>query len=310
MLGLGRNGRSRAGGPAVGLCWGPRLALAVVEGARDGGWRLRAIHSDTLPDEPEAQVRALARWVSRERLRRCPTVLTLPPGSYTLTQMERPAVPADELAAAARWRMRDLLDYPLEEAVTAVFEVPGQGRAGRPPLVYVVAARAQPLREMAERVRAAGLNLWKIDVAELALRNLVETAETGPETVAGLYLMPERGMLQITRGDLLYLSRSLDYGLDALAGDNRAAIHERVALELQRTMDYYDSHFGAAPVKRLLVMPGGEPAAALAEAVGASLGLKARVWRPDQAAESAANEFPTDALLALGGALNSPGGRA
>jgi MSHA biogenesis protein MshI len=99
-----------------------------------------------------------------------------------------------------------------------VFEVPNQGRAGRPPLVYVVAARAQPLREMVERVRAAGLNLWKIDVAELALRNLVETAETGPETVAGLYLMPERGMLQITRGDLLYLSRSLDYGLDAWPG--------------------------------------------------------------------------------------------
>ncbi|OOG26777.1 hypothetical protein B1C78_04530 [Thioalkalivibrio denitrificans] len=291
----------------MGLCWGSRLALTAVDGL-DGEWRLRASHSDAVADDGDAQVRTLSRWVSRARLRRCPAVLTLPPGSYTLTQMERPSVPAEELAAAVRWRLRDVLDYPLEEAVTDVFEVPGQGRAGRPPLVYAVAARADPLRDMVGRAKAAGLQPWKIGIAELALRNLTERAETGPETVAGVYLMPDRGLVQITRGDQLFLSRGLDYGLDTLAGaQDPAGLHERVALELQRTMDYYDSHFGAAPVKRLLVMPGGETVGALADALGSSLGLAARVW---QVPGAESQDLESDALLALGGALGAPGGRA
>ena len=308
MQGFGgevRIGRAR---PAVGLCWGAQLAFSVVD-VRDGRWRLRASHSEALADDPEVRTRALSRWVSRERLRRCPTVLTLAPGTYHLTKMERPAVPPEELAAAVRWRVREALDYPLEEAVTDVFEVPAQGGAGRPPLVYVVAARAAPLREMVALARAAGLRPWKIDVAELALRNLVEWDEAGAETVAAVYLMPDRGIIQITRGDVLYLSRNLEYGLEALA---RADLHERVALELQRTMDYYDSHFGAAPVKHLLVMPGGEVASRLAESVGGSLGLAARVWEagPHMPEGARSPELTSDALLALGGALNPPGGHA
>jgi MSHA biogenesis protein MshI len=304
LWGGGRIGR----GPAVGLCCGSQLALSAAD-LHDGRWRLRASHSETVADDPDVRKRALSRWVSRERLRRCPAVLTLAPGTYHLTKMERPPVPDGELAAAVRWRLREVLDYPLEEAVTDVFEVPAQGAAGRSPLVYVVAARADPLRELVALARAAGLRPWKIDVAELALRNLMECDEAGAATVAAIYLMPDRGIVQITRGDVLYLSRNLEYGLEALA---RADLHEQVALELQRTMDYYDSHFGAAPVKHLLVMPGGEVSSGLAESVGGSLGLAARVWQAGRhmAADARSPELTSDALLALGGALNPAGGHA
>lgn len=307
-MGLGTGRRSRRGGPAVGLCWGSRLALAAVDPGQ-GQWRLRAAHSEPLSEDLDAQTELLSRWVSRAHLRRSPTVLTLTPGTYNLVQMERPAVPAEELNDALRWRIRDLLDYPLEEAVTGAFELPNQGRASRTPLVYVVAARSGPLREMVGRIHAAGLRVWKIDVAELALRNLAEREGPATETVAGIYLMPDRGMVQITRGETLYLSRSLDYGLDALGGADRVELYERVALELQRTMDYYDSHFGAAPVKRLLVMPGDASLSAMAEALGSSLGLPARLWQPGEHASADLDPalITSDGLLALGGALSPPG---
>ncbi|WP_422126565.1 pilus assembly protein PilM [Thioalkalivibrio sulfidiphilus] len=308
MMGLHRllPGWGRAN-KTVSLCQGDgHLALAAL--SADG-----QLHTESTPIASRAEAAVLlTRWVEQQGLRRAPAVITLEPGSYSLMQMERPAVETGELAAAVRWRVRDLIDFPLDEAITDVFELPAHAQRGRTPMINVVVARAEALRAQVALAESAGLVPWKIDVAELALRNLAERQTQGNETVASLFLMPQRGMVQITRADSLYLTRVLEYGSEAVisaareGGGGFGGPYDRVALELQRTMDYYDSHFGAAPVKRLIIMPPGEEMAVLAAGVGEGVGLPAGVLDVAGLFPRVAGQAALDAhaLLALGGVLN------
>src|SRR5688572_10296179 len=61
----------------------------------------------------------LAKELGFERYR-CSTVL--PMGEYQLLLVDTPGVPAAELKTAVRWRIKDLLDYRIDEATVDFLE--------------------------------------------------------------------------------------------------------------------------------------------------------------------------------------------
>ncbi len=298
----------------VGLACGARqLALIGLKVGSPVRPRLQML-SQADVDAAEDRQRLLRDWVSQHGLRGCPAVLSLLPGEYQLLHIERPPVTEDELLASLRWRIKDLLDYPAAEAVLDAFEIPDSRHRGRPKMLSVAAARFSALQHWAQLAASAGLKPQTIGIAELALRNLSERATYATtETVVTLCLLPQSGVIQISRGGQLYLARELDYGLTLLTGSSHSIPgdepHERLALELQRTMDYYDSQFGLAPPRRLLMVPVDASVEPLTQAVSASLGLPtqllplARVveWIADSPAQLSAI-----AALALGGILPLP----
>jgi MSHA biogenesis protein MshI len=249
-----------------------------------------------------------------------PCTLTLEQGAYSVLQVERPTVPGEELRAAVRWRIRDMIDFPLEEAVLDVFEVPGLEQRGRPPSLYVAVARREALAERVELIKAAGLKLQRINITELALRNLAALLTETAESVGVLHLGERRGLFAICREGALYVARTIDHGLDdiALEGDvdaldaavgaaARQEIYERIALEAQRTIDYYDSYFAQPAVRRLYVAPPAPAAGPLAEAARQSLGVEARVVDPETVLSGAGALEPglaSAALLAACGAVD------
>jgi MSHA biogenesis protein MshI len=207
-------------------------------------------------------------------LKRARCTLALEPGEYTLVTTDAPAVPKEELRAAVRWRIKDLLDFPVDEATLDVFDMPAgdAGQKTRP--AYVVAARNGAIRRIAELCNETGINLDVIDIPELAQRNL---AALCPEDQLGLALVvfePDHGLVTITRNGELYLSRRIDFGMDALSRSEDATRYfEPITLEVQRSLDYFDSHFRAAPVTHLAVaLPA--PVPGLIEALAANLSLK------------------------------------
>jgi MSHA biogenesis protein MshI len=311
MLNLGWLNRS---GYTAGLACGTRqLALIGLDVRTASSPRLQTV-SQADVESPEERQRLLHEWVAHSGLRGRSVVLTLLPSEYQLLHIERPPVKEDELLASLRWRIKDLLDYPAEEAVLDVFQIPDSSHRGRPKMISVAAARFSVLQQWAQLAASAGLKPKTIDITELALRNLSERATAAAiETVATLCLLPNSGMIQIGRGAQLYLARELDYGLTMFTGSSRSIPgdepHERLALELQRTMDYYDSQFGLAPPRRLLMLPVDNTVESLAQAVSTSLGLATQLLPLDQVVEWA-TDSPTQlsaiAALALGGALPMP----
>src|ERR1044071_3667210 len=97
--------------------------------------------------EPKADSDPVARVLARLPNRRAPTVSVLDPGGYRLLLVEAPDVPPDELRAAVRWRVKDLIDFHVDDAVIDVFEMPPHARGGRNRMMYAATAKADYVKQ-------------------------------------------------------------------------------------------------------------------------------------------------------------------
>lgn len=178
-----------------------------------------------------------------------PAVVVLPIDQYQVFQVERPeGIEDSELADALKWKLKDFLDFSPSDAVSDVFSFPEDASRGRGPLVNVVAARKSLVQELVALADGAGLELVRVDIAELALRNLASRMDTANRGVALVHLRERYGQMVVCRGDTLYLSRRLDVSYDDLrdAGRQENAV-QSLALEIQRSMDYFESQLGQVP---------------------------------------------------------------
>ena len=90
---------------------------------------------------------ALTRLRRKFDLGRAACTTLAAPGQYQLLQVEAPTVSREEMREAARWKIQDMVDYPVEQATVDVLDIetPGGG-GGRPHSVFVVAAAAAGTR--------------------------------------------------------------------------------------------------------------------------------------------------------------------
>ena len=188
---------------------------------------------------------------------RCTALLRM--GEYQLLQVEPPEVPLAEMKEALRWRLKDLLSYPVEAATIDMFEIPGDaGGAGRAKQVFAVAVNNALLAPRMALFDEARLPLLAIDIPELAQRNISALFEEENRGLALLAFDETGGMLTFTFRGELYAVRHTDIPLPQLEqaeGERRGQLLERISLEAQRSLDNFDRLYGHITVPRLLVSP-------------------------------------------------------
>ncbi len=276
-------------------------ALVAVGITPDGIGVVRITREDGIPPvldvceilevkDTEQRTGLLKSLARQYNLTRVSCTWVLSPDVYALLLVDAPDVPPEELKAAMRWRIKDLINFSVDEAVVDVFNVPGHKGQGGNHMQYVVAARMREVRENIDLIEAAGLPLATIDIQELALRNL---AALLPEDVAGLamvYLGPESGIIVLTRRSTLYLTRRFSFDWRALSSDaagNGAAVDKGLSpplqavldglvVEVQRSMDYYDSHYTQAPITNLVIAPMPIAVPGMTGYLSSQLGLAVR----------------------------------
>src|SRR6266566_5125354 len=145
---------------------------------------------------------------------RCTTVLELE--EYALLLTEAPDVPADELRSAVRWRIKDLIDFHVDDATIDVFDVTSPNAPGKTRSMYVVAARNAAIQRRVDLCDAAKVGLDIIDIPEMAQRNLAAVLPEDARGVVMLMLTATKGLITITRQGEIFLSRRLEIGLDTL----------------------------------------------------------------------------------------------
>jgi MSHA biogenesis protein MshI len=203
--------------------------------------------------QPADAGRILAEQVRALGLTDTACNLVLGPELYSVALVERPQVPDDELKAAMRWRLQDTLEFPPDQAVLDVFPLPESASRERR-MVFVVALHQESLKRVLERVHGAGIDVHCVDVSELSLRNVACTLYPEPDWSVGLLrLTAGSGVINISRGEELFLSRrvsGIPAELSEVAWDD---FNDRLLLQVQRSIDYYESAMGQPPCKALLV---------------------------------------------------------
>ena len=223
--------------------------------------------------EPGAQGRPCVRWLATEdwrdagaslrRMRRSHglhqrrTVLLLQRAQYQLRQLDAPDLPRADWAQAARWQLKDEVDFAVDAAAVDVLEIPRETSRRAPQLLAVAAPHTQ-LRPLVDAAVAARAPWRALDIAETALRNLGALVEPEGRAQALLHFQRDHGTLVITAGGELLAARDLDVGLDDLTSADlarREPAQDRAVLELQRTLDGFERQFTQVSLARLLVSP-------------------------------------------------------
>jgi MSHA biogenesis protein MshI len=219
---------------------------------------------------------------------RCTTVLKF--ADYQIHSLEAPNVPAAEMKNAVRWRVKDIIDYPLEQATVDMLDVPvDKGGASRNHLVYAVTARNETIGRVVLPYNESDVPLEVIDIPAVAQRNIAQLFEPPNRGVAMLGFYEECIKLTFTRGGELYLARRIDIPLAQLMDadeQRRNELFERIALELQRSLDNFDRQFNYVPIAKLLLAP-------MPRDVGLQQYLAANIYVPVEAIDLAAViDFP------------------
>jgi MSHA biogenesis protein MshI len=307
--------KASAGKGRIGLAFGTnQIAVAVTR--RDGAGPVLE-RCELLPLDPASGADAASLAVRAAALPRMPLSTVLMPDEYQLALVEAPEVPPAELRAAMRWRLKDTIDFKVEEAVIDVFDVPEQNRGGHGRMMYAVAARRSAVDRYAGAL--AGMSTFDvIDVPELCLRNLAALLPAAAAGVALLHLGETRASIVLVRGRTFYLSRQMDLAKSAGAerSGQAGARREReeggridagaVVLELQRSLDYYERHFDQPPITRIALSPAGPRATDLAQELGRETGFEVMTLDLNTLLPCAAPIGPESqaaCLLAVGAAL-------
>ncbi|WP_415899528.1 pilus assembly protein PilM [Neptuniibacter sp. QD48_11] len=178
------------------------------------------------------------------------TSLVLPESSYQIHLVERPEVPDEELTEALRWRIKDLITFDVEQAVIDYIDLPEDAYRSRSRMVYAIAAEQAKVDLWVDWCSEIGLDIAAVDVPELALLNLTEDLADSESGLAVFNIGEEGSSINLLSDSALYFTRNLSY-CHASAPENASA----AVLELQRSLDYYESQVGKPPCVRLLVMP-------------------------------------------------------
>lgn len=245
--------KKRRDGWLTVLCRGGRIELAHIVRPAEGAPRVEML--EVFNDEGDVQA-ALGRLRAERGLNAYRCVTLLDEQAYRLVLSENPAVPEDELLEALRWRLKDVVDFPVVDAAMAVLHLVVNDENVRPSNLFVVAASRVAVASVMERLAKARLQLAAVDIPEMALRNVAALHEVENRGLGFLYLASTFSSFIVTyRGELL-LSRRMDLSAaQLLAADpeRRAHLIERLGLELQRTLDNFDRQFSFVSISRIVV---------------------------------------------------------
>ncbi|WP_308788928.1 type IV pilus biogenesis protein PilM [Telluria aromaticivorans] len=208
-----------------------------------------------LPGQPDAVLDKAGRE-GQANAYRCATLLA--GGEYQVISVESPNVPKEEMRTAIRWRLKDMLDFPVAEATVDVLDIPVEQGARAQQSTFAIAARNSVIAPRQKLFLDARIDLGVIDIPEMAQRNISAMLEPEGRGVAMLSFGPDGGLLTVSFRGELYLSRRFDVTLDQLLEQDHERKHasfDRITLELQRSLDNFERQFSFISVSKLLLAP-------------------------------------------------------
>lgn len=303
---------------------GPVHCAVSVKTAVRAGQRplvLAAAELAASDNKPDAQADATTlRSLVAEVSSGLPVLMTLARPDYRLRVMPEPAVPLREMESSLRWALGAESDSPGEDFNLAWMRIPtDEHLPNRPKQLYAVTTPTAWLAQRLAAWRGAGVKPKAVDIRETALRNIAGTLEKPGEGVALLSVDGDGVAMVFTHQGALYLDRYIDQPLAELQAADAATklrLHERIALQLLRSIDVIGRSFPFMPVTRVVVAPAPE-GFGLLEFLSAQVPLRVEPLRLDQVfdlsqvpalAKSAA--LQARCLVPLGAALRSARGLA
>lgn len=227
---------------------------------------------------------ALEELSEKYNLKQFDCYLVLASDDYWLISLEAPQVSDDEMLDAVRWKISEMVDFPVEGALLDYYDMPASTRANSAKMIEVVATPQSVVQPLVDLCLSCQLNLKIITTQEIALKNLASLLPENDRGVAVLHLQKSTGQIIIQQQDTLYLNRKIASGYKRLGLDDIALTDEQIgfeqsglALEIQRSIDYVESTFELHTSSDIAVLPLPKNTQGLLNFLNNNYGITARV---------------------------------
>lgn len=170
-----------------------------------------------------------------------------------LQQTDSPKVPENERNQALMWSLRDMMEFPVNEALLQSFTLPPAVQRGGD-RVYAAFCHKPKIQQLIQPILQAGLQIASIDIPELTLGNALRLQDPLPATSAILFDNNRGAVLYLYYNDDLVLSRQLA-GVATLSSWSADELKnsDTFLLEVQRTLDFFERQIARRPVQQLFL---------------------------------------------------------
>jgi len=244
-------------GIQVGVDFMP-TGVAVVDVVTDAQNSGLVRHSDFLPAVGSTeQAKVLQHWVEQNDLKHAACVSLIAKHDVQLFQLEKPAVGDEELLQAVGWKIKDMINYDVDKAVVDIFQLPSSSK-NPASFINAVVANEAVVATYVDSIKQSGLDLQVIDVHDLVGKNFHSVLESQAQTIALLQFAENEGLMTIYHDQDLYVARDFKIGLidlEEALNDDDESLYENLLLELQRSMDYFESTYALGAINKMLIFP-------------------------------------------------------
>ena len=240
----------------VGVDYLPN-GVAVVQVKTGGKTPGEILRQDFIEAQgASSQREALHNWVDQHGLHKTPCVCIINDDDCDINQIEKPNVDESELIQALTWKIKDLVSYDIGSAVVEVYPMPDSSK-NKTRQVSVVSAQDSVIANYVEGIASSGLKLEAIDIYDLVRTNLQTIRNSSETTQAVLSIEQRTGELSIFHDTDLYVSRRFKIGSVQLqtANSEDQSVYDSLLLEIQRSMDYFESYYGLGSVRLMEIFP-------------------------------------------------------
>jgi len=247
------------------------ICFVIVE--RNANTKPRLIHWESVSCKEADRLTVLRGLAKNYKLAKKNCAFSLQSQDYRLLVVDTPPVPENEMVSAIKWDVQDIIENPIEETTFDIFPAPEDSSHSKS--LNVVAAKRTSIVETVDLLTQAKINISVIDIEELVLRNLISTIDDSNGLV-GVFLHNTYGVIVFCKNSELYFSRRLDMGFNDL--DMNQATLESLALEIQRSIDYFDRQFSSISMSGVFLMPSFDSCNYVAKFLNKNLSLSCSVY--------------------------------
>ncbi|WP_064791240.1 hypothetical protein [Shewanella woodyi] len=181
--------------------------------------------------------------------------VTLSSPYYQLLLVDKPNVDPEEMTQALLWSVKDMISQPVTDIHLDYFESPQQNSAK----LSVVIVDRQKITALILAAKEQEMQLAGITIEEMAISNLF-----WQEPQAKLVISHQPGqeilLTVIRQGDLYMQRRVRGFNqIDTASAEELGfGMADNLSLELQRSMDYFESQLRQAPVSSIELLINGQ----------------------------------------------------
>jgi MSHA biogenesis protein MshI len=231
------------------------VAVAQISaGSKNPGSLLRAEFIEAIGQD--AQVEALRQWVRSHRLQKAPCVCLIADDDCDVFQVEKVEVEDSEMIQAITWKIKDLINYDVGNAVVDLYPMPASSATNQQQ-VGVVAVHETVIGSYVDSIRTSAMRLQALDIHDLARSNLSVVRQSAGHSLVLMTFDNDAGSISVYHDTDLYVSRDFKIGISRLeqaGGDDETAL-DALLLEIQRSLDYFQSFYGMSALTELRVFP-------------------------------------------------------